>query len=142
MSCSGNGVLDAAIFKAGGLTMQEDCTKFGILKEGGVRLSQGYLLPCRHVIHTVPPEFYNNRTEPLLRSCYRDALKMAVDIGARTIAFPAIGSGLLMFPREAAQVGVIEMRNFLDQNPDTRIEKILICVFGEHEDNIYRKLLP
>jgi O-acetyl-ADP-ribose deacetylase (regulator of RNase III) len=142
MSCSGNGVLDAAIFKAGGLTMQEDCTKFGILKEGGVRLSQGYLLPCRHVIHTVPPEFYNNRTEPLLRSCYRDALKMAVDIGARTIAFPAIGSGLLMFPREAAQVGVVEMRNFLDQNPDTRIEKILICVFGEHEDNMYRKLLP
>ncbi|KAF2811172.1 uncharacterized protein BDZ99DRAFT_570424 [Mytilinidion resinicola] len=142
MAFSGLGTLDRAIFKAGGLTMQEDCSKFGMLREGGVRHTQGYLLPCRHVIHTVPPEFFNDKSMPLLRQCYQNALKMAVDIGARTIAFPALGAGELRYPSESAEVGMAEVRKFLDENRITRIEKIIFCVYGDYEQTTYKKLLP
>ncbi|KAF2490359.1 hypothetical protein BU16DRAFT_543692 [Lophium mytilinum] len=142
MAFAGVGTLDRAIFKAGGLTMQEDCSKFGMLKEGGVRLTQGYLLPCRHVIHTVPPEYFSEKSMSLLGKCYQNALKMAVDIGARTIAFPAIGAGELRYPSESAQVGMAEVRKFLDENRITKIEKIIFCVYGDYEENTYKKMLP
>ncbi|OCK75825.1 hypothetical protein K432DRAFT_408695 [Lepidopterella palustris CBS 459.81] len=143
MGFSGFGSLDQAIFRAGGLTMQEDCTKFGICTEGSVRLTQGYLLPCKHVIHTVPPEIYSEYSEPLLRNCYKQALHLAVSIGARSIAFPSIGAGALEYPPlKSAAVAIQEVKRFLEEYQKISLEKIIFCVYDDNDEEVFKSLLP
>ncbi|KAF2205846.1 hypothetical protein GQ43DRAFT_459672 [Delitschia confertaspora ATCC 74209] len=147
MRFSGMGALDSAIFKGGGLSMQEDCANFGTNKERDIKLTAGYHLPCRHVIHTIPPAVYREDTKDALRKCYRDALHIAVEsLHARTIALPAIGTGMLNYPRQdAAEVAIVEVKRFLetyDRRGPTPLEKIIFCVFTENVEFIYKSLLP
>ncbi|KAF2181759.1 hypothetical protein K469DRAFT_691838 [Zopfia rhizophila CBS 207.26] len=138
----GMGTLDRTIYKKGGLSLQEECATFGVLKEGDLRVTGGYLLPQNHVIHTIPPERYGKDAKGVLRKCYKEALYTAASLKASSIAFPAIGTGMLGFPkRECASVAMEEVKRFLETYPNP-MGKIVFCVFGENDEFIYKSLLP
>lgn len=139
------GSLDKAIFKAGGPDMLKAISKFGIYEDDSVRLTEGYQLPCKYVYHAIPPDRYQPRgsSTEAFRKCYSNSLKMALEIAARTIAFPAIGAGLLGYPRfEAVSIAIEEVQKFLAQHKTRVIDKIIFCVFEEADESMYRMLLP
>lgn len=108
--------LDKAIFKAGGPDMRKAISEFGICEDCSVRLTEGYQLPCKYVYHVIPPEHYQSRgsSAEAFRKCHSNSLGMALEIAPRTIAFPAIGAGLLGYPRfEAVSIAIEEVQKFL-----------------------------
>jgi O-acetyl-ADP-ribose deacetylase (regulator of RNase III) len=100
----GGGGVDGAIHRAAGPELKEECRKVGGCPTGEARITNGYRLPARHVIHTVGPVWHGgDRGEPeKLASCYRSALRLAVENGARTVAFPGISTGVYGYPLEDA----------------------------------------
>jgi len=138
------GSLDNAVFKAGGPDMRKAISKFGICEDGSVRLTEGYQLPCKYVYHAIPPHYQSRGSSAeVLRKCYSNSLEMALEIAARTIAFPAIGAGLLGYPRfEAVSIAIEGVQKFLAQHKTRVIDKIIFCVFEETDESVYRMLLP
>ena len=137
--------LGKAILEAGGPDMQKAISKFGICEDGSVRLTEGYQLPCKYVCHAIPPVYYQSRgsSAEAFRKCYSNSLEMALGIAARTIAFPAIGTGFLGYPRfEAVSIAIEEVQKFLAQHKTRVIDKIIFCVFKETDESMYRMLLP
>jgi O-acetyl-ADP-ribose deacetylase (regulator of RNase III) len=127
----GGGGVDGAIHRAAGPGLLEECRLIGGCPTGEARVSRGYRLPARHVIHTVGPVWRGggHDEERLLASCYRTALAAARDHGARTIAFPAISTGIYGFPADrAARIAVGQVRAWIDANdlPKT----VIFCCFG------------
>ena len=130
-SLLGGGGVDGAIHRAAGVELLRECQTIGGCPTGEARITNGYRLPARYVIHTVGPVWdgggYNE--DQLLASCYRNSLSLAVQHGVRTIAFPAISTGIYAFPVDrAARIAVREVRAFLDANDS--IEKVLLVCFG------------
>ncbi|KAF2738524.1 hypothetical protein EJ04DRAFT_573686 [Polyplosphaeria fusca] len=144
MGFSGMGTLDRTVFRKGGLPMHEDCANFGVCNEGDVKLTAGYMLPARHVLHTIPPETYRSNTKDVLRKLYKVVLKMASQLKATSIAIPTIGTGMLNYPRrDCASLAMEEVKLFLEAAGETStIEKIVFCVFGSSDEFIYKSLLP
>ncbi|OCL10029.1 hypothetical protein AOQ84DRAFT_375290 [Glonium stellatum] len=139
------GTLDKAVFEAAGPGMRKETSKYGICEDGSVKLTEGYQLPCSYVCHVVPPEHYQTRgpSAEAFRKCYSGSLNMALGISARTIAFPAIGAGLLGYPRFAAvSIAIEEVQKFLAQHKTRVLDKIIFCVFEETDESVYRTLLP
>lgn len=131
-SLLGGGGVDGAIHRAAGPELLAECRALGGCQTGQARITRGYRLPARHVIHTVGPIWHGGgQGEPeLLAACYRNSLRLAVDNGARTIAFPAISCGVYGYPpHEAARIAVREVREFLAS--DDRIEIVYLVCFGE-----------
>jgi O-acetyl-ADP-ribose deacetylase (regulator of RNase III) len=140
-SLLGGGGVDGAIHRAAGPDLLEETRKIGGCPTGEARVSKGYRLPARWVIHTVGPIWKggNRSEEELLASCYRNSLEAAVKIGARSIAFPSISTGAYGFPLErATEIALQETRTFLENNQS--IEKIVFVCFGEKAFNTYREL--
>jgi len=137
----GGGVC-GAIHRAAGPELEAECRTLGGCPTGEARITQGYRLPARHVIHAVGPVWHGgNQSEPeLLAACYRHSLALAVQHGLRTIAFPAISCGIFGYPvAAAARIAVGEVKDFLDANQ--AIDKVYLTCFGDEIYAAYQRAL-
>jgi O-acetyl-ADP-ribose deacetylase (regulator of RNase III) len=129
-SLLGGGGVDGAIHRAAGPELVGECATLGGCATGAAKLTKGYKLPARHVIHTVGPVWQGGGAgeEDLLASCYRSCFALAEEHGLRSIAFPAISCGAYGFPIDrAARIAVGEMKVFLERN--TELERLLVVSF-------------
>ena len=134
----GGGGVDGAIHRAAGPELLAECATLGGCATGDAKITKGYKLLARYVIHTVGPVWHGGSTgEPgLLASCYRNSLTLAVQHSLRTIAFPSISTGAYGYPIElASRIAVAEVKAFLEQNP--AIEKVVFVCFGKSDYNCY-----
>lgn len=141
-SLLGGGGVDGAIHRAAGPGLLEECRTLGGCETGRAKITKGYRLPARYVIHAVGPVWRDGRHgEPeLLASCYREALRLAVENGAASVAFPAISCGAYGYPLEAAaEIAVREVRSFLEHD-DTLQHVYLVC-FSAESCASYRRLV-
>lgn len=128
-SLLGGGGVDGAIHRAAGPQLLAECKSLGGCPTGEARITQGYQLPARFVIHTVGPVWRGgtHREAELLANCYRNCFALAKTHHLRTLAFPAISTGVYSYPREeAARIAVAEIRQALTTNPELR-EIVLVC---------------
>ncbi|HEX6543045.1 MAG TPA: O-acetyl-ADP-ribose deacetylase [Ktedonobacterales bacterium] len=128
-SLLGGGGVDGAIHNAAGPQLLEECRTLGGCPTGEAKITKGYRLPARHVIHTVGPVWRggNSNEDELLASCYRNSLALARQYGLRTVAFPAISTGIYGFPRErAARIAVAEATSALATS-DVPEQVIFVC---------------
>jgi O-acetyl-ADP-ribose deacetylase (regulator of RNase III) len=138
----GGGGVDGAIHRAAGPELKEECRQIGGCPTGEARITRGYELPARYVIHTVGPMWHGgNKGEPeLLASCYRNSLKLAVENGVKTIAFPGISTGVYGYPLEAAtRLAMATVRECLAQMPS--IEDVRFVTFGDQATKVAEQVL-
>lgn len=137
----GGGGVDGAIHRAAGPRLLAECKTLGGCPTGEARITGGYNLPARYVIHTVGPVFRNRPEDPrLLASCYRSSLALADENGATTIAFPAISCGVYGYPiDEACQVAVAMTQAFIADHPS--LQKVYFVLFSQSDAEVYRKCL-
>jgi len=135
----GGGGVDGAIHRAAGPELLEECRTLGGCPTGQAKITNGYRLPAKWVIHTVGPVWRDGRhgEEELLASCYRNSLALAEQNGARTLAFPSISTGAYGFPMDkAARIAVAQIRTFLEQN--SSMEKVVLVCFGKSAFDMHR----
>lgn len=141
-SLLGGGGVDGAIHRAAGPDLREECRGLGGCPTGEARISGGHRLFARHIIHTVGPVWHggDKGEDELLASCYRASLALAEEHGVRTLAFPAISTGVYGFPIErAAQIAVREVRGHL-AGP-TGLDEVILVVFSTRDEDVYREAL-
>jgi O-acetyl-ADP-ribose deacetylase (regulator of RNase III) len=142
MTLLGGGGVDGAIHSAAGTELLTECRTLGGCRPGEAKITRGYRLPARFVIHTVGPVWRGGkRHEPeILANCYQSSLQLAVENGIRTIAFPAISCGAYGYPiPDAAQIAVKTTRIFLATGD--KIDKVVFVLWGEDIYDAYRRLL-
>ena len=138
----GGGGVDGAIHRAAGPELVEECRGLGGCPTGEARITRGYRLRARHVIHTVGPVWHGGgrNEEALLAACYRNSLALAAQHGLKTVAFPAISTGVYRFPPDrACAVAVDAVRGFL--SADAGIEQVIFCCFDAGTRQLYEKAL-
>ncbi len=137
-SLLGGGGVDGAIHAAAGPDLLQACRQIGGCATGEAVLTPGFGLPARHVIHTVGPVWRGGKRgeAELLANCYRNSLRLAVEHGIQTIAFPAIGTGVYGYPPEkAARIAVREVARFLQQ--DHTLQEVILVAFQPETSQAY-----
>jgi len=141
-SLLGGGGVDGAIHRAAGPELLDECKTLGGCPTGNAKITGGYNLSAKHVIHTVGP-VYRDGTKgeaALLQSCYRESLRLAAEHQLKSIAFPSISTGVYGYPKEeAAEVAVATVSGRLAEHDFP--ESITFCCFSEEDAEIYRKRL-
>ena len=141
-SLLGGGGVDGAIHRAAGRQLLEECRTLHGCETGEAKITGGYDLPAKHVIHTVGPVYSGRASDRIdLESCYRNSLDTAKANGLHSIAFPAISCGVYGYPiPDAVKVAVDTVSNWLEENKDYEIDVIFSC-FGERVASEYRKYI-
>ena len=138
-SLLGGGGVDGAIHRAAGPELLEETRQIGGCPTGEARVSRGYRLPAKWVIHTVGPVWSggHRNEDTLLANCYKNSLRAAVETGARTIAFPSISTGVYRFPLErATEIALKETKRFLEK--DNTVRQVVFVCFGERVLKTYQ----
>lgn len=137
-SLLGGGGVDGAIHRAAGPQLLEECRSIGGCPTGEARITKGYRLPARHVIHTVGPVYRGTpRDRELLASCYRNSLSLAVQHQLTTVAFPAVSCGVYGYPiEEACRVAVDTTVKFLEAHPS--LQKVVFMLFSAGDLKVYQ----
>ena len=138
----GGGGVDGAIHRTAGAELLAECRTLGGCEPGQAKITRGYRLPARFVIHTVGPMWRGGKHgEPeTLADCYQNSLQLAVENGIKTIAFPAISCGAYGYPiPEAAQIAVKTTRDYLAA--EDKIDKVIFVLWSEDIYEAYRRLL-
>ena len=142
-SLLGGGGVDGAIHRAAGNELLEECKTLNGCKTGDAKITKGYNLPAKFVIHTVGPVWsvlWKKLSNEKLERAYLRSLEVALENGVKTIAFPNISTGVYHFPKEkAAEIAIKTVTDFLNKHPE--IEKVIFCVFDNFNYEIYRKKL-
>ena len=139
---SGGGV-DGAIHRAAGKELEFECRMLGGCKTGEAKITKGYKLPAKFIIHTVGPVWRDGHASEklLLERCYLNSLELAFSRNLRSIAFPAISTGIYGFPAElAAVIAISSIRAFLEQHPDA-FDRVVLVAFDVKTEAIYREKL-
>jgi O-acetyl-ADP-ribose deacetylase (regulator of RNase III) len=141
-SLLGGGGVDGAIHRAAGPDLVHECRLLGGCKTGEAKITKGYRLPAKFVIHTVGPVWNGGayREQELLASCYRRSLEIAAQRGLRSIAFPCISTGIFDYPFEdAARTAIATAREFLRNS--TALQEVVFCCFSASDCETYTMLL-
>ncbi len=138
-SLLGGGGVDGAIHRAAGPGLLEECRKLGGCPTGEARITGGHRLKARHVVHAVGPVWHGGThgEDALLAGCYRACFALAAQHGIRSIAFPAISTGVYRFPRDrACRIAVSETRSFTAHS--AAVERVVFCCFDAETLALYR----
>ena len=143
-NCSllGGGGVDGAIHRAAGPELLTECRTLGGCKTGEAKITKGYKLPAKYVIHTPGPVWHGgSRGEPeLLHSCYRSCLELASENGCKTVDFPSISTGVYHFPLDkASQIAIKAISEYLFEHPE--IERVRMVCFDERTKDYYENAL-
>ena len=141
-SLLGGGGVDGAIHRAAGHELLEYNQRLGGCTTGEAKISPGFKLPAKYIIHTVGPVWNGgkNNEDKLLANCYKNSLKLAAENDIKTIAFPSVSTGVYRFPVErASKIAVKEVKDFLEK--DSPIEKVIFVCFDDRIYEIYNEIL-
>ena len=139
----GGGGVDGAIHRAAGQELLEECRTLNGCETGEAKITKAYQLPCKYVIHTVGPVWHGGKKseEEWLGKCYWNSMVIAKENEIKSIAFPAISTGVYGYPkRPAAKIAVDTVKKFMEQFPET-VEDIYFVVFDEESLKIYESIL-
>ncbi len=139
-SLLGGGGVDGAIHRAAGPELLAECRTLGGCPTGEAKITKGYRLPAKFVIHTVGPIWRggNSNEDQLLENCYNNSLKLTVKHEIKTIAFPSISTGVYGFPIErASRIALKTVKAFLEN--DESIQKVIFVCFGSHDYQVYQR---
>lgn len=140
-SLLGGGGVDGAIHRAAGPKLLEECRMLNGCRTGQAKITKGYRLPTKYVIHTPGPVWNGGgkNEEQLLRNCYENCLKLAAEYGCKTVAFPSISTGIYRFPLEKASVIAVEtIQDFLTQHSDMDVQ--MVC-FDQRTFQYYQQAM-
>lgn len=136
----GGGGVDGAIHKAAGFGLFKECLSLKGCKTGEAKITKGYKLPAKYVIHTVGPRYKGKREEAsLLASCYRNSLNLAKENNLHSIAFPSISTGIYGYPLDkASDIAINTISEWENENKGYEMN-ILICVFDSETEKAYQQ---
>ena len=134
--------VDGAIHAAAGPKLLAECKVLNGCETGEAKITKGYNLLAGHVVHTVGPVYgrENGEEDDFLAGCYNNSLSLAESVGAKTIAFPNISTGVFRYPKdEAAELAVRTVQDYLARHPDTSLEKVIFVSYTEPDFKIFKQ---